>query len=459
MSTMIRSILALSLVVSSLACTARNDAGAPGPYAAGRVRVTVTRPDNTTFTALLYYPATAPGNGTPFDPSGAPYPAVSFGHGFLQQPTMYDSTLRHLSTHGYFAIATESYTGFSPNHSKYADDLLHCLTWLEQANADPGSPYHAALDSEAGYGLSGHSMGGGASILAASRDARVRALANLAAAETSPSAIAVMDDLTIPVSLLAGSQDGITPPSQHQIPMYNAGRAPKQLPMLVGGSHCGFMDSYVIFCDSGSLPRAQQLELTRRLLVEFFDLHLRGDQSRWRAVWGPEAGADARVDLSFKSGVIVTPDVPEVAVRAGATTAISFTVTNDSHVPAAFIPLVEDSPWPASPEPPQTDELAPGQSVSVLARLSPPADAAGQTAEVLLTSGWTRDPGTRGWAVVSVVIRCPSDWNLDGEVDSMDFLAYLNDWSVGNSSADFNGDGVVNSVDVLAFLNAYNEGC
>ncbi|MCW5775860.1 MAG: dienelactone hydrolase family protein [Phycisphaeraceae bacterium] len=460
MHAIIRTILGVTLGAALAPASASNDAGAPGPYPAGRTRVTVTRPDTTTFTALLYYPATAPGNGTPFDPSGAPYRAISFGHGFLQQPTMYDSTLRHLATHGYFAIATESYTGFSPNHSKYADDMLYCLTWLENASDDQNSPYYNTLDTEAGYGLTGHSMGGGASILAAARDARVRALAPIAAAETSPSAIAQMDDLTIPVSLISGSQDTITPPSQHQIPMYNAGNAPKQLPMLLGGSHCGFMDSYVIFCDSGSLPRAQQLELTRRLLVEFFDLHLREDQSRWRAVWGPDAGIDARVDLSrLKSGIVVTPDSPEAAIRAGATTALPFTIANDGHLSAAFIPVVESSPWPAGAEPAQTDETAPGQSAAAIARFSPPSDAAGQTAGVLLTSRWTRDHGTRGWSAVTVAVRCPSDWNLDGVVNTLDFLAFLNQWADAHPDADFNGDGSVNTLDMLSFLNAYNEGC
>ncbi|MCS6919203.1 MAG: hypothetical protein NZM28_05495, partial [Fimbriimonadales bacterium] len=62
---------------------------APGIYRAGRRRVTVRRPNNTTFIAQLYYPATATGDNTPYDGSGAPYPAVSFGHGFLQPPERY----------------------------------------------------------------------------------------------------------------------------------------------------------------------------------------------------------------------------------------------------------------------------------------------------------------------------------------------------------------------------------
>jgi hypothetical protein len=107
-----------------------------GAYRAGRRRVTVRRPNNTTFTAQLYYPATATGDNAPYDGSGAPYPAVSFGHGFLQPPERYRSILEHLATWGYLTIATESGLELFPNHRAYAEDMRHCLTYLEEQNAD-----------------------------------------------------------------------------------------------------------------------------------------------------------------------------------------------------------------------------------------------------------------------------------------------------------------------------------
>ncbi len=54
---------------------------------------------------------------------------------------------------------------------------------------------------------------------------------------------------------------------------------------------------------------------------------------------------------------------------------------------------------------------------------------------------------------------CTGDWNVDGEVNTQDFLAYLNDWAAGNGQADLNADGVVNTQDFLAFLNAWVAGC
>lgn len=58
-----------------------------------------------------------------------------------------------------------------------------------------------------------------------------------------------------------------------------------------------------------------------------------------------------------------------------------------------------------------------------------------------------------------VLGRCPADFNLDGAVNTLDVLSFLNAWSAGDAGADFNRDGSVNTLDVLAFLNAWGLGC
>lgn len=54
---------------------------------------------------------------------------------------------------------------------------------------------------------------------------------------------------------------------------------------------------------------------------------------------------------------------------------------------------------------------------------------------------------------------CRVDLNNDGQVNTQDFLVYLNLWSAGNSTADWNGDGVVNTIDFVGFLNDWVAGC
>ena len=137
-------------------------------------------------------------------------------------------------------------------------------------------------------------MGGGASILAAAADSRIRAVANLAAADTNPSAVTAMESVFVPVSLIAGSDDSIVPVGSHGQLMYNNGFATKQLAIIQGGYHCGFMDSNILFCDSGSISRAEQLAITRHLLTAFFELHLKDDYTVWGWIWGPAMQNDSR---------------------------------------------------------------------------------------------------------------------------------------------------------------------
>ena len=60
---------------------------------------------------------------------------------------------------------------------------------------------------------------------------------------------------------------------------------------------------------------------------------------------------------------------------------------------------------------------------------------------------------------IEVGSSCAGDFDGDGEVNTLDVLAFLNAWSAGDSSADINGDGTVNTQDVLAFLNLWTAGC
>ncbi len=54
---------------------------------------------------------------------------------------------------------------------------------------------------------------------------------------------------------------------------------------------------------------------------------------------------------------------------------------------------------------------------------------------------------------------CAADFNGDGEISTLDFLAFLNAWAAMESSADMDGNGTVNTQDVLVFLNAFTAGC
>ncbi len=54
---------------------------------------------------------------------------------------------------------------------------------------------------------------------------------------------------------------------------------------------------------------------------------------------------------------------------------------------------------------------------------------------------------------------CKGDFNRDNRINTLDFIEFLNAYSLQDSSADFNVDGTTNIVDFIDFLNAFNEGC
>lgn len=379
-----------------------DDLANPGPYAAGWTRVAVARGDGSTFTALLFYPAAARGQDQAFVRAGAPYPAVTFGHGFLQVVTRYQSTLEHLATHGYFSIASESQGGLFPDHDAFAEDLRHCLTYLEVENTRVGSRFEGGV-AVGRYGASGHSMGGGASLLATARDPRIRAVATLAAAETDPSAIAAMRQITVPVRLIAGSSDTITPPSRHQQPMYDAGGPPRQLPILQGGWHCGFQDSSVFGCDSGSMPRATQLAYTRRLLTGFFNLYLKGDQRPWSGVWGPALAQDGQVRTQSDPGIVVAPADQVVEATPGQSAKFVIDVANAGRAPTAYTVLTEGVAWRIA-RPAQTKVLAVGEAARVsLSAMVPLGTPAGDYAGIVSVRSES-DRATRQWARVVFLV-------------------------------------------------------
>lgn len=271
------------------------DYGLPGPHAVGYADVTVSVPERPSIGARMYYPAIAPGGrDATADRSTAPYPAIAFGHGWLQTVSSYQSLLSHWASWGLVVIAPTSQGGLFPSHGQFAEDLRASLTWLTQTYGGPpkGRPKLVARTS---LGVSGHSMGGGSAVVAASRDARVVALTTMAAAETNPSAVAAMAAVAVPVQFVAGSQDTIAPPARHQVPMYEAGRAPRQLVMLNGGTHTGFQDS----------SNGWQLEYTKRISTVWWLLYLHGDTGLWPAVWQPQP--DPFVTLTADPGPAPLP--------------------------------------------------------------------------------------------------------------------------------------------------------
>jgi len=170
----------------------------------------------------LYYPATANGNNAPW--AAGTFPLVSFGHGFSMFYTAYQNLWEYFVPRGYVMAMVDMENSVipPPSHSNFGLDIHFAARELIQRSNTAGSdPIYGKLNGKAAF--MGHSMGGGSSVLgAASEPGFPDAVVGLSAAETNPSAVTAATQVTSPFLMLAGEKDLVTPPSQHQIPIFNA---------------------------------------------------------------------------------------------------------------------------------------------------------------------------------------------------------------------------------------------
>jgi hypothetical protein len=56
-------------------------------------------------------------------------------------------------------------------------------------------------------------------------------------------------------------------------------------------------------------------------------------------------------------------------------------------------------------------------------------------------------------------IRCLADFNADGDLNILDFVAFQLAWQAGDDAADVNGDEVLDVLDFVAFQASFQKGC
>jgi len=277
--------LVLSLTVALVISVATTAQG----YEVGHTSVTYYDPDrgDRSVPTEIYYPADAAGDDVPMaSPPPGGFPAVSFGHGYLMNWDLYDYVRDGLVPEGYIVAYPATEQVLFPDHLELGLDLVFVLRELRADGADPASILYGGVAEKCA--AAGHSMGGGASFLGAADDPTVSALANLSAADTNPSAIAAAGDISVPALIFSGGNDCVAPPSDHQIPMYDALASEcKTRVTLDGASHCQFAEySWACSFGEGSCPdptisREAQQALVVTLLKPWLDYALKDDPYGW----------------------------------------------------------------------------------------------------------------------------------------------------------------------------------
>jgi pimeloyl-ACP methyl ester carboxylesterase len=231
----------------------------------------------------IYYPAATAGENVPV--LTGEYPIIVFGHGFAMTWDAYSNIWQRYAAKGYILAfpRTEGSLIPAPSHNDFGLDLRQVEQKLTALNTNASSPFYQRINGNSA--IMGHSMGGGAAILASNGNTSIKTVIGLAPAETNPSAINAAPGVTVPTLVFSGSSDGVTPPQDHHIPIYDGiGSACKSFVSITGGAHCYFANTN-FNCDFGestssfgiSISRSQQQTITYSLLDHWLEYTLKDD--------------------------------------------------------------------------------------------------------------------------------------------------------------------------------------
>lgn len=287
-------------------------------YAVGRRTVSWVDASrsNRTVGAELFYPAAQVGVGVPIVDDSLKFPVVVFGHGFLMPVSAYQWLADSLVTRGYILALPTTEGSASPSHEQFGRDLVFIGRSIIQRNDSASSFLLGRVHPR--MAVAGHSMGGGASFLAAAGASDVHAVFNFAAAETNPSAKQAALLTNVPSLVLSGSGDCIVRDT-NQLRMYNNIPYPcKTYINLTQVLHCQFgnndftctLGQISSFCNSTSVSLSSVYSRCTQLLVPFLDYYLKSNcasRALFEDVYTNLTGVTMRLRTCTNDPFVCTP--------------------------------------------------------------------------------------------------------------------------------------------------------
>lgn len=246
---------------------------------------------------------------------GRGVPGFAFGHDWTKEIDKYHATLRHLASWGIAVAAPDTERGLVPNHRGLAADLETSLQILGGVKLGQGN----VTVSPGKLGVGGHGMGGGAAVLTAANNAKVRAVAALYPAEVAPSSYAAAQSVSAPGLVIGSSQSDIFGAGNPAKLAYRwAG--PVAYRELKKGTQQGFSEDPLFRMVLGlGLPQFSAQDTARGLLTGFL-LHQLGGERKYADFSEPLAEAKnvtslIGADLAERAGL----DFRDVTVAGGST--------------------------------------------------------------------------------------------------------------------------------------------
>lgn len=273
----------------------------------------------------IYYPASSAGDNVAV--VAGQYPVIIFGHGFAMSWDAYSNIWERYAAKGYILAFPRTEGGLipSPSHSDFGTDLRQVSDKMLALNSNSSSIFFGKVLQKAA--LMGHSMGGGATILAAANNSNIQAIITMAPAETTPSAITAAPNVSVPALIFSGTADGVTPPADHHIPIYNGLTSScKNFINITGGGHCYYAQTN-FNCDFGestsspniAIQRAAQQQLTYTILDPWLDYILKDNCDAYAAF---------QTALSTTTGTVgqtTCPSVSPVSINGNAASLLAST--------------------------------------------------------------------------------------------------------------------------------------
>ena len=214
------------------------------------------------------------------------FPVICFAHGYLLSGMSYQHLVSILVPEGFIMAFLSSGDGLFPSHRRYGEDLRFVSGEIGKLNRDSASPLYGIIDTL--RCLMGHSMGGGAAFLAAAGNRSVHAAVTLAPYNTRPSAFEAAAATKVPTLIFSGSNDCITPPEEHHLPLYEkSSSSDKTFILIHGGTHCQMGVSYekciigerMAKCNPG-ISEEEQLKTLAGYMVPWLRYFLKGEEEQ-----------------------------------------------------------------------------------------------------------------------------------------------------------------------------------
>lgn len=248
----------------------------------------------------IYYPADIAGNDVNL--SSGEFPVIVFGHGFAMGWGAYSNIWEELIPQGFILAFPRTEGGLfpAPSHAEFGLDLSLIVTKINNEGTLASSLFFNHISTKSA--LMGHSMGGGAMVLAAENNTNITTVIGLAPAETNPSAIAAATNVSVPALIFSADQDLVTPAIDHHIPIYNGlASSCKYFINIIGGAHCYYANSN-FNCDFGestsggniSISRSQQQIIMFRYVLPWLNIYLYDDCDE-HSVFETDLALDAEV--------------------------------------------------------------------------------------------------------------------------------------------------------------------